>query len=169
LIKFLKHIDEIIGSLLVVVFVGLVALNVVARYLLKSPISWTEEVVLIAFIWSVYIGTVTGFREERHIAIDVIFNLFPVPVRKALDLFTNFLVLILNGYMTWAAFTLIMNLGKKQTFVLKLPYAVLDWALVICFGSMTIIGAYKLGLKLMGKYVPPPDSLTKIMNEEYLQ
>ena len=165
--KIFQHIDEIVGSMLVFIFVSLVALNVIARYLFQSPISWIEEVVLIAFIWSVYIGTITGFREERHIAIDVIFNLLPVKIRKTIDYVTSIIIIILNGYMTWSAITLIQNLGKKQTFILKLPYAVLDLALVVCFGAMTIIGIYKLYLKLTNNYTPPADSLTQIITEEY--
>jgi TRAP-type C4-dicarboxylate transport system permease small subunit len=146
----IKHIEEIFGCMLLVVFVGLTIVNVILRYCFNFILPWAEEVILIAFIWSIFLGSVTAFRNNRHVAIDALFNLFPAPVKKILGLGLEVLVLCLNLYMTYLGIVLCMNAGVKSTFVLRLSYVYIDAAVVVSFGGMSFFGIIKLIYRIAG-------------------
>jgi TRAP-type C4-dicarboxylate transport system permease small subunit len=103
-----------------------------------------EEAVLIAFVWAVFLGTVTAYRNNKHIAIDVVFNRLPAKARRVIDIAADILLFGMNVYMTCLAVILCSNVGRKSTFVMRLPYFYIDLILVICFGLMAVFGAFRL-------------------------
>jgi TRAP-type C4-dicarboxylate transport system permease small subunit len=157
--KILEHFEEILGCFLLAVYVGLTLLNVILRYCFDFILSWAEEAVVIAFLWSVFLGTITAFRLDRHVAIDVIVTRLPRRVRYILYFAMDALVLALNLYVTYLGAVLCMNVGVKTTYILKISYVYIDAALVVSFGLMSVFGAARLVLRAMGRY-ETTDSIT---------
>jgi TRAP-type C4-dicarboxylate transport system permease small subunit len=148
----LKHFEEVLGCILLAVYVGLTVVNVILRYGFNFILTWAEEVIMIAFLWSVFLGTVTAFRLDRHVAIDVIVMRLPRKVRLVLYFAMDLLVLALNLYLTYLGFILCMNVGVKSTYVLKISFVYLDAALVLSFALMSIFGIVRLVLRAKGRY-----------------
>lgn len=162
--KILKHFEEVLGCFLLAVYVGLTLLNVILRYCFDFVLSWGEEVILIAFLWSVFLGTITAFRLDRHVAIDVIVTRLPRRVQHILYFAMDALVLALNLYLTYLGAVLCMNVGVKTTYVLKISYVYIDIALVISFGLMAVFGMVRLVLRARGRY-ETTDSITMAVSE----
>jgi TRAP-type C4-dicarboxylate transport system permease small subunit len=158
----LKHLEEVLGCFFLVVYVGLTMLNVILRYFFDFILSWVEEAVLIAFLWSVFLGTLTAFRMDRHVAIEVIITRIPRRFRHILYLGTDLLVLALNLYLTYLGAVLCMNVGVKTTYVLKISYVYIDAALVVSFGLMTVFGAARIVSRIMGRYATTDSIPAKI-------
>ena len=148
----LKHLEEIVGCGFLIVFVGLTMLNVILRYFFSFILSWAEEAILIAFVWCVYLGAITAFRNDRHISIDVLVKFFPRKIQQIVNYFVDFLVLALSVYMTYLGIVLCMNVGVKSTFVLRLNYVYIDVVVVICFGLISMFSIVKLIRRFTGKY-----------------
>jgi TRAP-type C4-dicarboxylate transport system permease small subunit len=159
-----KHLEEVLGCVLLAVYVGLTLLNVFLRYCFNFVLSWGEEVIVIAFLWSVFLGTLTAFRMDRHVAIDVIVTRLPPRVRYVLYVAMDLLVLALNLYLTYLGFVLCMNVGVKTTYVLKISYVYIDAALVVSFGLMSVFGAVRVVLRALGRY-ETTDSITAAVKE----
>lgn len=49
--------------------------QVVSRFVLSQPSSWTEEIMRRLLIWSVMLGTVAGFRRGAMISVDLMLRL----------------------------------------------------------------------------------------------
>lgn len=162
--KALKHFEEIIGIAFLILFVGLAIMNVILRYFFNFILSWAEELILIAFVWSVYLGAITAFRTDHHVAIDFIVKRMPEKVQKIIGYGVDILVLILSIYMTYLGIILCLRVGAKSTYVLKLNYVFVDLTVVVCFGSIAIFGIYKLVMRFMGKY-EYVDSITRAVKE----
>jgi TRAP-type C4-dicarboxylate transport system permease small subunit len=158
------HIEEILGCIFLAIFVGLTILNVFLRYGFNFILTWAEEGILVAFTWCVFLGVITAFRADRHVAIDVVVKLFPPAVQKGLSLGVDILVLLLNGYITYLGIVLCANVGVKTTLVMHLSYVWLDITIVLGFGLMTIFGVVKLFLRLTGRY-EETDAITRTINE----
>jgi TRAP-type C4-dicarboxylate transport system permease small subunit len=60
------------------------AVEVVFRYLLNRPLSWTLEVSLFCFVWLVWLGAIGYMREERQIRIDFAETYTPKRVQRVL-------------------------------------------------------------------------------------
>jgi TRAP-type C4-dicarboxylate transport system permease small subunit len=148
----LKHLEEVFGCFFLVVYVGLTLLNVILRYFFNFILSWVEEAVLIAFLWSVFLGTLTAFRLDRHVAIDVVIMRLPRRFRHILYFGTDLLVLVLNLYLTYLGAVLCMNVGVKTTYVLKISYVYIDAAMVVSFGLMSVFGVARIVSRIMGRY-----------------
>ena len=68
-----KAIETVTNSFLVVFVVVLVAsttLQVVSRFILKSPIIWTEEITRFCFIWMALLGATLATRYKEHLGLD---------------------------------------------------------------------------------------------------
>jgi len=107
--KYIKFIDKInslvkyIVSILFIVMVILVALQVLTRFVIDYPISWSEEVGRYLMVYIVFLGSGLLVRKNGHIAIDFLLEIINPDNRKRLE-FVNlaistifFLILIYSG------------------------------------------------------------------------
>jgi len=163
-IDIFKHLEEIAGCVFLILFVGLTMMNVILRYFFKFILSWAEEVILISFVWSVYLGVITAFRADRHVAIDVVVKLFPRKVQQIIGCAVDILILILSVFMTYLGVILCMNVGGKTTTILRLNYVYVDAVVVISFGMISVFSIIKVIGWFTGKY-RYVDSATRTINE----
>ncbi len=108
--SFFDHIEETS----IAVCLGLMTLitfaNVVARYLFNANILWALELTAYLFAWLVLMGCSYGVKQNFHIGVDVVINLFSPPVRRIFALIAVgccllFAVLLLIGsWDYWYAF-----------------------------------------------------------------
>lgn len=99
---------------LIVVLMGsmaaLVFANVLMRYVFNQSIFWVEEFTQIQMIWVAYLGAGLALREGRHVAVDMLQDLLPAPLRKSVRAFIAlamalFLVTLFVLGLQIAAFT----------------------------------------------------------------
>ena len=91
--KIVSFIDETVFGISAVCLVVLTVAAVFCRFVLNKPIQWTEEVQMILVVWSVFFGSSIAIREKGHIAVDIIFDMFPEKVKKVLNVVIWFIVL----------------------------------------------------------------------------
>ncbi len=53
----LKNLDAVITGTTLVACVIIVNLNVIMRYMLSSPLQWSEEIVTSLFVWTVFFSS----------------------------------------------------------------------------------------------------------------
>jgi TRAP-type C4-dicarboxylate transport system permease small subunit len=159
----LKYPEEVIGCFFLVIYVGLTVLNVILRYIFNFILSWAEEVIMLTFLWSVFLGTITAFRLDRHVAIDVIVTRLPQGVQRILYFVIDMLILALNLYLTYLSALLCINVGVKTTYTLKISFVYIDAALVVSFGLMALFGVVRLVLRVRGRY-ETTDSITRAVS-----
>ncbi|KLN46717.1 hypothetical protein AAY77_06460, partial [Providencia rettgeri] len=75
--KFLGKLSDIVASLAVAAIVIITILAVFMRWLLNDPLMWSEEVLIICYIWLVMIGAASAAGKRMHVSIDAITSLFP--------------------------------------------------------------------------------------------
>lgn len=77
----LEKILMFLAGLLFAAFILTVLYQVVARNYLKISVSWTDEVAMACFIWSVFIGAAIALRKRRHYVVDVFPSRFLITQR----------------------------------------------------------------------------------------
>ena len=73
-------------SLLAVIFVVMV-LQVTCRYVLGSPLVWSEELARYLYIWTCYLGAPIALRRGNHIAITLFVDWLPAKAIRAIAVF----------------------------------------------------------------------------------
>jgi TRAP-type C4-dicarboxylate transport system permease small subunit len=81
--------------------VALIFTQVVMRYVFSSSIYWSEEMARYLFIWQAWIAASFATKRSKHINLDIVVNLCPRGVQKALFWVTHVVWLSFALYMTW--------------------------------------------------------------------
>jgi len=122
--KFAARAGEIFCGLgfagLFIVFV----IQIFFRYALNNPLSWTQEVAGILYVWIVCVGSATIVKEREHVSFDLFYEHVGPRKRKFLALLgTGFLLIVLlltlYGNYDYIAFT-----ARQKTPTLRLPMTV---------------------------------------------
>ena len=85
-----------LGGMTCIVFV-----SVVFRYVLNSPLAWTEELASLLFAWLTFVGAYIGSRSRSHIAIDTLVIFLPGRARRMLARLVDVGVLLLLAVFAW--------------------------------------------------------------------
>lgn len=81
----LVRATEAAGVLLVVGLIGLLVVNIAVRELFGIPLVWANEVSLVLFTWTVFLGAAVAFSRNGRIRFDVLQQHLPPPLRRGLD------------------------------------------------------------------------------------
>ena len=57
--------------------------QVLFRFVLSSPLSWSEELVRYVFVWSIFLTAAIAFNLNSHISIDFLIVRYPPWLRRA--------------------------------------------------------------------------------------
>ncbi|MFC7376735.1 TRAP transporter small permease [Brachybacterium sp. GCM10030267] len=80
---------------LLVLMTALVLYQVFTRYVLGSPVAFTEELVRYALIWVSFVGATYAFLQREHMALTIVRDRLPVRARRGLVLAIDLLILAL--------------------------------------------------------------------------
>ena len=94
--------------------------QVIARYFLKIPLSWTEELARYLFIWNTFIGAGVGYRYKRHILIDLFTNRFVGVAEYIYKTAMHLLVTIMGFIMVIKGYELALLAGNTTSPVLPI-------------------------------------------------
>jgi TRAP-type C4-dicarboxylate transport system permease small subunit len=92
----LFRLNGAVAVLLFAALTGVVALQVLTRFVLHIPFIWSEEVARFLFFWTVLLGAAMSVRNRRHFVLDIGMGRQPAaygPVRLVLDLVPHLCIL----------------------------------------------------------------------------
>ncbi len=125
--------------------------NVLARYILNSPIQWAEEFSRYAFIWMVFMGAAACSKRGTHIIIDAVVGTVPARVRAVFAVLTDLVVLTLMAAVTYYGWVL-CTMATQATSTLKIPQYVvylvvpIAGALIFCHALRALWKDIQAGL-----------------------
>lgn len=76
--------EKILATLLGIMGLLMLA-QVIFRYLLNIPLSFSEEAARLIFVWTVFLGAAEAFRRKAHVGIDVLVRAFPERLRRGVE------------------------------------------------------------------------------------
>jgi tripartite ATP-independent transporter DctM subunit len=139
MMSFRNHAEKIfdwIVSLALVALNAVVFTQVVSRYIFNSPISWTEEMARILFVWIVLLGTFLALKTKGHIAVETLLHrFFNAEARSYVTATADFLILYYCIYLAFMGFVMIQKTTQDFTPVLLLPFSYL-YAAIALSGTM---------------------------------
>lgn len=127
---------------LVYVMLGLLAAQVLMRYFLGAPPSWTEELAIILFAWLVLLYASVGLREGFHVAIQSI----PAGwtgLNRVADRLVALLAMGFGIVSLTAGIAYVDRTSGQKTAALQMPIETLYLAVPVC-GSLFILHALAL-------------------------
>ena len=142
---FRNHAEKIfdwIVSLALFALTALVFTQVVSRYIFNSPISWTEEMARILFVWICFMGTFLALKTKGHIAVETLLHrFFNAEARSYVTATADFLILYYCIYLAFMGFVMVQKTAQDFTPVLLIPFSYLYAAIAL---SGTLMACYLL-------------------------
>jgi TRAP-type C4-dicarboxylate transport system permease small subunit len=118
---------------------GLSLVNVLCDWLLGLKFGQIDEVILAVFVWSVYIGMGSLYKNDEHIRISFIANMVSPRIKKGILVFDDIVSFISSLVITFYAAKLMLKSFNKFTQVVKIRYFYIDMAVVLGFASLVMI------------------------------
>jgi TRAP-type C4-dicarboxylate transport system permease small subunit len=73
-----------ISALLIAAVLGAVLLGVARRYLFGAPLSWTDELSAVLFVWAVFWTAAFAVPLREHVAFDLVLDSLPASLRRGI-------------------------------------------------------------------------------------
>jgi TRAP-type C4-dicarboxylate transport system permease small subunit len=131
-----------LGAMTCIVFV-----SVVFRYVLDSPLAWSEELASLLFAWLTFIGAYVGIRSRSHIRIDTLVVFLPPAVQRWLERAGDLGVLILLLVFAWQGFRLTATTWSLEFPAMEISrgYLYVSLPIAACLMMAGLILNWRLG------------------------
>lgn len=73
-------------------------LQVLSRYVLKSPFPWSQDILRLAFTYMVFWGAAWCVKERGHLCVDALLSTLPQKLRSVVEILIN---LVLCGFFVF--------------------------------------------------------------------
>jgi TRAP-type C4-dicarboxylate transport system permease small subunit len=141
-------IDRLVGWVLAAclgVMTCVVFVSVVFRYILNSPLTWSEELASLLFAWTTFLGAYVGFRSRSHIAIDTLMVFLPQRVREGTARLVDVVVLLLLIVFVWQGVRLCLTTWSLEYPAMEISrgYLYLSLPVGACLMTIAIIQRWR--------------------------
>jgi len=140
----LKSAADTVGVVLfTVAFLGFIV-QIFFRYVIDRPLVWTEEVTMIAFIWTVFWAAAFIVNIREHVTFDLLYDAVSPRTRRVLAIFS--MVALIGAFValipaTWEYLTFLM---RKKSPVLRIPMTWIYVCYLLFVVNFTIQAAVRL-------------------------
>jgi TRAP-type C4-dicarboxylate transport system permease small subunit len=140
----LGHLEEIITAILLAAMIGSIGVSVFWRFILRQPLSWTEEVVLICMVWTCFLGASVATKHNEHIFIDFVVTLVPRRLAQAMELISLAIITGVLVILLWQGILLVERTQEVTTIALGIPTMYMYAAIPVSAFLMLIHNARNL-------------------------
>lgn len=122
--KFLKLVyANFLEVLAGIAFIGLILLTffqVVARYLLQAPITFSEEMGRFLFIWVSFLGAAIVMKHDQHIRLDLLHQI-PPKLKCIIDILVFLAIFCFSALVFVQSIKLVSLTGRQIAPVSRIP------------------------------------------------
>jgi TRAP-type C4-dicarboxylate transport system permease small subunit len=122
--KVSDFLSKVIGAGLFAAMVILVAVTlwqITCRFILYIPVQWSEEVVRIAFVWLIFLGSAVACKEGVHLSLDMISQRLGAKNRLRLQIMVLAAMLVIEALIFYASLQYVLRSFGKTLVTLPIP------------------------------------------------
>jgi TRAP-type C4-dicarboxylate transport system permease small subunit len=146
----LRFLADLVAALLFVAMFAAFLLQVFTRYVLNDPVAWTQEFVLIAYIWIVFWCAAFLLRERDHITFDMLSGSLPPGPRRILAIVLTAIVAVAFAAALPGVFDYVSFMKIERSPVMGIRFD-LVYAIFVVFVAAVVVGAVIRIVRLVGK------------------
>ena len=143
----MKTLDKIVSKVEeLIAVVGLSAMTIITlvavffRYVLQSPIIWSEEAARYLMVWSTMLGISIATRQKAHLGIDIFVSMAPKKLQRALEIFSTLMMIVMFVFLTIISIVFIQSAIRTGNVspMLRIPFYIIYLALPLGFGLSAV-------------------------------
>ncbi|MDD3252635.1 MAG: TRAP transporter small permease [Lachnospiraceae bacterium] len=149
--KYMGICIEKILFVLMIVLVAITFLQVLSRFVFKIPVSWSQEVVKLCFVWIIFLGSAIAVKEETHLTLDMLTALLPEKLQKIVRIIILLLMLLCAGILLYGGSKYCANCIGKTMITLPFPANIQYVSMPVSAVMMIWYLAERLKSEILGK------------------
>ncbi len=139
--------------LLVTVMLVALAMQVLMRYGAGRALSWSEELALLCFSWSMLLAIALGVRDAVHVRLDLLVALLPTRLARGVDKAVALIIAGVGIFLAWSGQNYVVDSFGATSAAIGYPTAWLYACAPVCG---VLIALFALEHLLLG--APTTDS-----------
>lgn len=121
------------------VIVVIISIGVVKRYVLDSPLVWTEEMSTFLFVWVSFLGAGVASSRQKHVYVDLFVEKFSEKRKKQAALIVSFFTIIFFTIVIIGGINLQPITSRSASVTLNIPKNYYYLPVLIACSYMLII------------------------------
>ncbi len=134
---------EVVLTLLMLALIGLVSAQIFMRYVLWSPLTWSEELARMVFVYLTFIGAGLAFHRGENLRLGVLTDVLPEGARLWLRVVMYVVEIGFMGVVLAYSAPLLARLYPAHT-------PALEWSMVSFYAGVAVGGAVILAYAAAG-------------------
>ena len=106
---------------LLVALTAVVVSQVVARYVLETPLSWSEELARFLLMWLSMLSAAYAFKTGAHFALRILVMQLPETLRRAVSLLVHVVVIVFFAILLYYAVVFVAGVSGHRAPALQIP------------------------------------------------
>ena len=144
-------IVETVCVLLLCVMLGCMCIQIGCR-LLTIGQNFTEELARISFSLLIFLGAPLALAEGADISVDMVVNVLPAPVKRAVELFVHLLIALFSAFCIRSLITFTgSNVGVTAVSMTWIKMNWLYYSFMFSFGCLFVVALVKGFAAIAGK------------------
>ena len=148
--RVLRALAEWPAALLVLAEIVVLSLGVVYRYVLQTPLTWSDELASILFLWLAMLGAVVALQHGEHMRLTVFVARLSEGKRRKVENLVACLTVLFCAALLWPAIEHMNEQWVILTPALEIPDALRVAAVVVGLGLMLMQSLLQLSRAARG-------------------
>lgn len=132
-----KYFDELIAGSFAAGAAGFLFIGMGSRICFQEPLLWTEEAVMLCFVWAIFLGIAAVYKREIHIGADMLIRNLSEDRKRIVRTLVCLILTIINGTLFWLSIEYTISLVEKRLPMLGISCGWMGAAMVLSFGLCT--------------------------------
>ena len=143
---YLSTLLSIVGGCVLILIVIINVFSIVGRVLFSSPLLGDFELVEMGCAIAIFSFLPICHLKNGNVIVDFFSSRFPTYIKQILDIFSNFIFLMVSGFFTFRMIYGVLDMIKynEQTMLLKLPVWIAFIPGIFSFFLLTLVCFYIL-------------------------
>ncbi|SLN26691.1 TRAP transporter small permease [Roseisalinus antarcticus] len=143
-LTWLRRGADMVGVLLFLsAFCGFIV-QVFWRYVLNNPLAWTEEFVMICFIWTVFWAAAFLVPVREHVSFDVVYDMAGPRTRRRFDMITLAAIVVAFVWLVPYTWDYLQFLTRKKSPVLRIQMHWIYGCYMLFVSAFALQSAWRL-------------------------
>jgi TRAP-type C4-dicarboxylate transport system permease small subunit len=144
-------------TVIMAVMVANIAIGVFSRYVFHLGIQFTEELGRYLMIWVGFLGAALAMKEDSHVGISAVVNLFPPTATRLLNILARLVIFTFLALIFAKSFAYLDSLSIQKSSAMEIPMVIPYLSVIVGIVLMSIENIV-LMLRLIVKAEKPEDS-----------
>lgn len=148
----LKQRFEYVLGFIVLVWVMIVNVAILTRYVFKIAIPWNEELTVLLFNWVIFMGAAMASVTKSHITITILQDALRGTAKKVVGIIQNLLFIVFIAVVCFQSWKIVFLQARTEQFtaILNIPVYIttlamsigsLLWFIILCTDTYHLIQA----------------------------